>query len=100
MEDGMKDASALHAADVGIPVDSAVDVAKEAADMILLEKDLGVLAEGVGVRDFSFTDRSCCSEPQTFLQEPAREVSIDGHPAHRRRHPSLSLHSVGWIVWI
>jgi len=45
--DGINDASALHAADVGLSVDSAVDVAKEAADIVLLEKDLGVLVEGV-----------------------------------------------------
>jgi Mg2+-importing ATPase len=45
--DGMNDASALHSADVGISVDSAVDVAKDAADIVLLEKDLGVLVEGV-----------------------------------------------------
>ncbi|SIO61331.1 Mg2+-importing ATPase [Singulisphaera sp. GP187] len=45
--DGINDASALHAADVGVSVDSAVDVAKEAADIVLLEKDLGVLIEGV-----------------------------------------------------
>ena len=45
--DGINDASALHAADVGISVDSAADVAKDAADIVLLEKDLGVLVEGV-----------------------------------------------------
>ena len=47
MGDGINDASALHAADVGISVDDAVDVAKEAADIVLLEKDLAVLLEGV-----------------------------------------------------
>lgn len=47
MGDGINDASALHAADVSISVDSAVDVAKEAADIVLLDKDLGVLIKGV-----------------------------------------------------
>ncbi|MCX7012003.1 MAG: magnesium-translocating P-type ATPase [Candidatus Sumerlaeota bacterium] len=47
MGDGINDASALHAADVGISVESAADVAKDAADIVLLEKDLGVLVEGV-----------------------------------------------------
>jgi len=47
MGDGINDASALHTADVGISVDTAVDVAKEAADIVLLEKDLKVLVEGV-----------------------------------------------------
>jgi Mg2+-importing ATPase len=45
--DGINDAPALHAADVGISVDSAADVAKSAAQIILLEPDLGVLHDGV-----------------------------------------------------
>ncbi|MGZ6496730.1 MAG: magnesium-translocating P-type ATPase [Actinomycetota bacterium] len=55
--DGVNDAVALHNADVGISVDSAADVAKDAADIVMLEKDLGVLAEGVveGRRIFSNT---------------------------------------------
>jgi len=47
MGDGINDASALHAADVGISVDTAADVAKDAADIVLLDKDLSVLVEGV-----------------------------------------------------
>src|SRR5216110_1581148 len=45
--DGINDATALHAADVGISVDQAVDVAREAADIVLLKKDLEVLVDGV-----------------------------------------------------
>lgn len=53
--DGINDAPSLHSADVGLSVDSAVDVAKEAADMILLKQDLHVLQTGVmeGRRTFS-----------------------------------------------
>lgn len=45
--DGINDAPAIHAADVGLSVEGATDVAREAADMILLAPDLGVLADGV-----------------------------------------------------
>jgi Mg2+-importing ATPase len=57
MGDGINDASALHAADVGISVDSAVNVAKESADIVLLKQDLTVLIDGVreGRRTFTNT---------------------------------------------
>jgi Mg2+-importing ATPase len=55
--DGINDAVALHTADVGISVEGAVDVTKQAADIVLLDKDLGVLAAGLreGRRAFANT---------------------------------------------
>jgi Mg2+-importing ATPase len=47
MGDGINDAAAMKASDVGISVDTAVDIAKESADVILLEKDLMVLEQGI-----------------------------------------------------
>ena len=57
MGDGINDAPALHAADVSISVDTAVDVAKEAADFVLLKQDLDILREGIdeGRRTFANT---------------------------------------------
>lgn len=47
MGDGINDVTAIHAADVGISVENAVDVAREAADFVLMEKDLSVLVDGI-----------------------------------------------------
>ncbi|HET7910391.1 MAG TPA: magnesium-translocating P-type ATPase [Nitrospira sp.] len=60
--DGINDAPALHAADVGISVQEAVDVARESADIVLLQRDLGVLKRGVedGRRTFANTLKYIC----------------------------------------
>jgi Mg2+-importing ATPase len=57
MGDGINDATALHTADVGVSVNTAVDVAKEAADIVLLSQDLDVLTKGIveGRRTFTNT---------------------------------------------
>jgi Mg2+-importing ATPase len=57
MGDGINDAPSLHSADVGISVENAVDVAKEAADFVLLHQDLAVLEQGIreGRRTFANT---------------------------------------------
>jgi len=56
MGDGINDALALHAADVGISVDTAVDVAKDAADFVLLRKDLGILRQGIDEGRMTFAN--------------------------------------------
>ncbi|MDD2925421.1 magnesium-translocating P-type ATPase [Rhodoferax sp.] len=56
MGDGINDALALHTADVGISVDTAVDVAKDAADFVLLRKDLGILRLGIDEGRMTFAN--------------------------------------------
>ena len=65
--DGINDSPALKAADVGISVDTAVDIAKESADIILLEKSLLVLQEGV-----IEGRESSATSPSTSKWAPAR----------------------------
>ena len=72
MGDGINDAPSLKTSDVGVSVNNAVDVAKEAADIILLENDLTVLAQGV------------IEGRKTFAQH--HEVRDDGHQLELWKH--------------
>ena len=76
MGDGINDAPALRAADVGISVDTATDIAKESADLILLEKDLMVLPG------------RCHRRPQGLCQY--RQVHPDGGKLQFRQHVQRS----------
>ena len=86
--DGINDAPSLHAADVGFSVDTAVDVAKEAAAMILLRKDLGVLADGVREGPQDLRQHSQVHDDGDELQ--FRQHVLDGG---RRSVPALSAHA-------
>lgn len=98
MGDGINDAPALRAADIGISVDSGVDIAKEAADIILLEKSLMVLEEGVieGRKTFSnmlkYIRMTATQLRQCFLSTGGQRlpaVPADVAPATPRAEPAV-----------
>lgn len=65
MGDGINDAAAMKSADIGISVDTAVDVAKESADIILLEKDLMVLEQGI-IEGWDNVDDEFIAKPRAW----------------------------------
>ena len=77
----VNDAVALHVADVGLPVDTDTDVGRDAADIVLLDKDVGVLADGVieGRRIFANTLRTLAAtaplSPVMILTTTPRSAS-------------------------
>jgi len=88
--DGINDAPALHAADVGISVDQAVDVARESADIILLKRDIGVLGTGVedGRRTFANTLKYISiTTSANFGNMISMAISTDRVDAARLTHP-------------
>jgi P-type E1-E2 ATPase len=108
MGDGINDASAMKAADVGVSVDTAVDIAKESADIILTEKDLNVLEQGImeGRRHLrqhdevyqadgqqQFRQHALHSGGQRFPAVPADGSGADSDSEHDLRHllPGASL---------
>jgi Mg2+-importing ATPase len=95
--DGVNDALALHAADIGISVDTAADVAKDAADVILLQKDLNVLADGIAegknrgvkVSDFVAEDGDG-AEGEATEAAGAAEPAGDGAAAEAAAEPAAA----------
>ena len=77
--DGINDAPALHAADVGISVDGAADVARAAADLILLEHDLSVVLEAV-------VGRARHGAERVQIRADGRKLEFRQHVQHGRRH--------------